>query len=358
MPGRPTRSTTLLTVRSVGNPLFRALPALEGQLPWVELGSWPTPLTRVEGPTGWGGQLWLKRDDLSSPWYGGNKVRKLEYLLAAAMDEGAGRLITTGVVGSHHCLATAVHGRRVGLPTSLVVIPQPMTPHAEEMAARNRAWADEVRSCSIFATLPFVEAALRWRRRADRPYVIPGGGSNPLGALGYVGAALELSEQVRDGEMPRPATIAVAAGTLGTVAGLAIGIALTGAADRILAVRIVPAAIANAWTLARLVEGALRLLAAGGVAVPDARAVLDRVDLVGDYLGGGYGHPTEAGGRAGEWFMGRGVTLDPTYTAKTAAAVLDRLTVGPPATVLYWHTLSAALPEADPARAHHPAVPR
>jgi 1-aminocyclopropane-1-carboxylate deaminase/D-cysteine desulfhydrase-like pyridoxal-dependent ACC family enzyme len=333
---------------TVRNPLFRGLPNLDGRLPWVELGSWPTPLTRVESPDGWEGELWMKRDDLSSPLYGGNKVRKLEYLIADARAGGAGRLITTGVVGSHHCLATAVHGRRLGLPTSLVVFPQPMTPHAEEMARLNRAWADEVRTCRTFATQPFVEAALRWRRRKERPYVIPGGGSSALGSLGYVGAALELAEQVRRGEMPRPGTIAVAAGTLGTVAGLAIGAALTGVTDRILAVRIVPSTIANAWTLARLVEGALRLLADAGAAVPDARAVVDRVELLGDYYGAGYGHPTDSGARSTEWFAARGATLDPTYTAKTAAAVLDRLTTGPAAVVLYWHTLSALLPPAAP----------
>jgi 1-aminocyclopropane-1-carboxylate deaminase/D-cysteine desulfhydrase-like pyridoxal-dependent ACC family enzyme len=332
----------------MANALFRDLPALEDELPWVELGSWPTPLTRLEAPYGWSGELWLKGDDLSSPLYGGNKVRKLEYLLADARAAGAGRLITTGVVGSHHCLATSVHGRRLGLPTSLVVFPQPMTPHAAEMAALNRAWADEVRECSTFATQPFVEAALRWRRRRDRPYVIPGGGSSALGALGYVSGALELAGQVRGGEMPRPATIAVAAGTLGTVVGLAIGAALTDVTDRVLAVRIVPATIANVWTLSRLAEGALRLLAGAGVRVPDVRAVVDRVELVGDYYGRGYGHPTDEGARATEWFARHGVTLDPSYTAKTAAAVLERLTAGPAATVLYWHTLSAVLPPADP----------
>jgi 1-aminocyclopropane-1-carboxylate deaminase/D-cysteine desulfhydrase-like pyridoxal-dependent ACC family enzyme len=333
----------------MANPLFRALPGLEGRVPWVELGEWPTPVTRMRLPEASGGELWVKRDDLSSPQYGGNKVRKLEYLLAEACATGAGRLITTGVVGSHHCLATAVHGRRLGLPTSLVVFPQPMTHHAREMAELNLAWADEVRHCSTFATQPFVEAALRWRRRQERPYVIPGGGSSALGSLGHVGAALELAEQVRAGQMPRPATIAVAAGTLGTVAGLAIGVALTDVADRILAVRIVPSTIGNVWVLSRLVEGALRLLADAGATVPDARAVVDRVDLSGEYVGAGYGHATEAGGRATEWFASQDLPLDPSYTAKTAAAVLDRVASGSDAPVLYWHTLSAVLPPARPA---------
>ena len=293
---------------------------------------------------GFDGALWVKRDDRSSDWYGGNKVRKLEYLLADAQAVGAGRVITTGVVGSHHCLATAVHGRRIGLPVTLVVFPQPETPHALEIAALNEAWADEVRRCGSFATQPFAEAAVRWRHRADRPYVIPGGGSNALGALGYVAGALELAEQVEAGVLPRPDTITVAAGTLGTLAGLALGAAMTGLTDRLYGVRIVPTAVANELVLGRLVEGAAATLAEAGVRVPDPRLALSRVELVGDWIGRGYGHPTEWGARATEWSAGRELELDPSYTAKTVAALLDRLERGGSGVHLYWHTLSSTLP--------------
>jgi 1-aminocyclopropane-1-carboxylate deaminase/D-cysteine desulfhydrase-like pyridoxal-dependent ACC family enzyme len=335
---------------AANNPLFSWLPESSGTLPWVGLGDWPTPVLRLTPPAGSRGELWVKRDDLSSSIYGGNKVRKLEYLLGDALRQDAGRLITTGVVGSHHCLATAVHGRRVGLPTSLILFPQPITSHATEMARLNRAWADEVRECSTFAIQPFVEAALRWRRRADEPYVIPGGGSSSLGTLGYVTAALELAEQVRTRQLPRPDTITVAAGTLGTVAGLAIGVAMTDVADRIVAVRIVPSVVANLWTLSRLVEGASRLLGDAGATLPDPRAVVDRVEMVDDFFGPGYGQPTEAGARATAWFARQGLALDPSYTAKTAAALLDRLGPGPNGTTepggvhLYWHTLSSVTP--------------
>ena len=329
------------------NPLFRAYPTVEGHIPWVRLGDWPTPLERVaDVPDGFTGELWVKRDDRSSSRYGGNKVRKLEYLLGDALDQGAGRLVTTGVEGSHHCLATAVHGRGVGLPTTLVVFPQPETEHARQVAELNRAWADELRRCSTFAIQPFVEAAVRWRRRSEDPYVIPGGGSNATGALGYVNGALELAEQVRRGEMPRPDTITVAAGTLGTLAGLAVGTAMTDLTDRLVGVRIVPSTVGNRVALGRLVEGAVRRLADAGVRAPDPRLALQRVELVGDYFGAGYGRPTDRGDRATRWFAARGLELDPSYTAKTAAAVLDGLAAAPDATHLYWHTLSSVEPPA------------
>lgn len=331
------------------NALFRAYPSARERLPWVPLGDGPTPVERIdEVPDGFGGALWIKRDDRTSGRYGGNKVRKLEYLLADARARGAERVITTGVVGSHHCLATAVHARRLGLPTTLVVFPQPDTEHARHVAALNEAWADEICRCGTFATQPFVEAAVRRRRRAERPYVIPGGGSNPLGALGYVTGALELAEQVRAGAAPRPHRITVAAGTLGTVAGIAVGAALTNLADRIAAIRIVPVTVANQWTLAALVEGTVRLLAEAGVPAPDPRAVLDRIDLVGDHIGAGYGYPTAEGEEAAAWFARRAVTLDPTYTAKTAAGLLACLEREPGAVHLYWHTLSGTDP-GDPA---------
>lgn len=345
-----------MTETSSPNPLFRAFPGLRPRIPWVRLGDWPTPVERVwDVPDGFAGELWVKRDDRSSQLYGGNKVRKLEYLLAAAQEGGHGRLITTGVEASHHCLATAVHGLRLGLPTTLVAFPQPDTPHARTVAALNRAWANEVRRCSTFATQPIAEIAARLRRRRDRPFVIPGGGSNALGALGHVGGALELAEQVRDGAAPPADRLTVAAGTLGTLAGLAIGRALAPLAGlpepvrRITGVRIVPSTVANPTRLRVLVDGALRMLTEAGLDAPDAATVLEPVELIDDWFGAGYGQPTETGERATAWFRRRGIELDPTYTAKTAAALLGRMEGEREGVQLYWHTLSSSLPPAAPA---------
>src|SRR5215472_6673366 len=94
------------------------------------LGSYPTPLEPLEALSRPGCSLWIKRDDLTNPLYGGNKVRKLERLLADAKQRGAQRILTVGAVGSHHVLATAVFGRRAGFEVEAVLVPQPRTAHA------------------------------------------------------------------------------------------------------------------------------------------------------------------------------------------------------------------------------------
>jgi hypothetical protein len=119
---------------------------------------------------------------------------------------------------------------------------------------------------------------------------------------------------------------------------------MTNLTDRVVGIRIVPTAVANDVVLGRLVEGAARLLESAGAAVPDPRMAMDLVELVGGWIGGGYGQPTEWGDRATTWFDPRGLRLDPSYTAKTAAGLLDRLEGVDGGVHLYWHTLSSTLP--------------
>ncbi|HJL45006.1 MAG TPA: hypothetical protein RMG45_04190, partial [Polyangiaceae bacterium LLY-WYZ-15_(1-7)] len=109
-------------------PIFEAFPALRGRLPWVALGEWPTPVQplapalRAIAPHA---EAWVKRDDLSSPVYGGNKVRTLEVLFAEALEAGARRVWSTGAFGTNHGTAALLHAPRVGLRAGLVLFPQP-----------------------------------------------------------------------------------------------------------------------------------------------------------------------------------------------------------------------------------------
>jgi len=324
--------------------LFRRFPALAERLPWLQLARVPTPVERI-GFERFGDGHWIKRDDLSGALYGGNKVRKLEWVLAEAKRQGAERLITLGAAGSHHALATTAYGRAHGFDVTLVLFPQPLTPHVRDVLLRHHALGAELRWSPRMELLPLVQRLARRAHRGQKGFLIAPGGSDPLGTLGYVSAAMELAEQVESGAMPEPETVHVAMGTMGTAAGLAIGFALTGLSTRIAAVRITSRLVTNAWALRRLVTRTLALLEGGGLELPTPDAVLARIEVRHGCIGRGYGHETTDGRRASELFAAAGAVLDPTYTAKAAVDFFDALERRPSRPHLFWHTLSAVAPE-------------
>jgi D-cysteine desulfhydrase len=319
-------------------PLFRAAPTLRQAVPHTALGVFPTPLE----PVTLGERTFLvKRDDLCAVGYAGNKLRKLEFLLAEAQEAGARRLVTAGATGSHHAFATAYHAAGLGLPSSLVLFPQRVTPHVSEMLTLMAATGAELRWVRRMEAVPLGLWRARLAHRGDAPAVIPPGGSSATGTLAYVNAALELAEQL-PAAPARPSSIHVAAGTLGTAAGLAVGLAWAGERIPVVAVRITSRLVTNERVLGRLVHATLSLLRRGGARVPAAADVLSLVRLEHDHLGTGYGHATEEGERTAAAFQAAGLHLDPTYTAKAAAALLAA--DHPAGMPLFWHTLSAVTP--------------
>ncbi|HEX6938186.1 MAG TPA: pyridoxal-phosphate dependent enzyme [Longimicrobiales bacterium] len=328
--------------------LFRRYPEAAGRLPRVPLATLPTPVEplALDTPAARNGaELWIKRDDRSGEPYGGNKVRKLEFLLAHAKAGGVTRLITAGAAGSHHALATTVYGRALGFDITLVLFPQPLTDHVRSVLLLDHALGADLRWTPRMELVPLALTRARRAHRAERVHVIAPGGSDPVGTLGYVSAALELADQVAAGEAPRPAAIHVAAGTLGTAAGLAIGCALAGLETRIHAARITSRLVTNGHALRRLITATVRLLHRAGVPAPAPEAALARVELRHDQIGAGYGHPTAAARAATETFAAAGIRLDPTYTAKAAADFLAAAAREPAGPRLFWHTLSAVEPE-------------
>ncbi|HEX6559192.1 MAG TPA: pyridoxal-phosphate dependent enzyme [Longimicrobiales bacterium] len=328
--------------------LFRKYPQLHATLPWLRLADLPTP---VEPLSFAGHDLWIKRDDGTAPVYGGNKVRKLEFLLAAARARNAHRLITVGAAGSHHALATTVYGRQLGFDVTLVLFPQPLTPHVRDILLLDQALGAELRYTRRMESVPaalFV-TALRYRRQGA--FIIPAGGSDATGTLGYVDAALELAEQVAAGSIPEPAVVIVAAGTLGTAAGLALGFELAGLRTVVKAVRITSKLVTNERVLARLVRGAEVLLQRHGAPVAAGDRALARVELLHGHIGGGYGQETDKARQAAALFGAHDIQLDPTYTGKAAAAFLEEIRAAA-RPVLFWQTLSGRAPDvtlAEPA---------
>ncbi len=322
--------------------LFRRYPALQQYLPWTPLGRFPTRIDSVaiEGRDGRTRTILVKRDDLSAGLYGGNKVRKLEYLLAEARRRQSMRLITVGAAGSHHALATTAHGRAAGFEVTIVLFPQPLTPHVRNILLMDQALGADIRWLARMEMVPVAMLQARIAHRRERPFVIAPGGSDALGTMGWVDAGLELAEQIQRGECPKPTVIHVAAGTLGTAGGLAIGLTLAGLDVPIAATRITSRLVTNERALASLVRGAAGILQRAGIAVPVERA-LRTVELRHEQIGRGYGKPTEAGAQATAAFAAAGLRLDDTYTAKAAA---DLLAHGNESLPLYVHTLSSTEP--------------
>jgi D-cysteine desulfhydrase len=273
-------------------------------------------------------RLWMKDDSHTAKLWGGNKPRKLEFVIGDALAKGKKTILTFGALGTNHGLATALYAREFGLDCVLCLVDQPVDDHVRAQLKRlNDSGA------TIYRTGTFRRTALRlpWILARHRlPYVLPAGGSSPVGALGFVAAARELAQQVRAGELPEPAEVWSALGSGGTSAGLLLGLRLEGLRTEVKAVHVNDQLKLSEKTITRLAQKTASKLGASGE--------LDGLEVVHGYLGGGYGHATPESTAALERARDAAqLKLDPVYTAKTMAAILDRLPSadGP---VLYWHT--------------------
>ena len=360
----------------VSFPLFELFPNLSQRVPRVELGAFPTPvqsLQDVARELGAGeGQAWIKRDDISSPVYGGNKVRTLELLLGQARARGHASVLATGAFGSNHALATALHAPRIGLTASALLFPQPVS----EAAFLNlRALAETsavLHALPHWSALPLGMAWLRFRAE-HAPYVMVPGGATPLGALGYVSAGLELARQVEACELPPPRRVIVAVGSTCTSAGLLLGLTLAAhfrigfepaTMPRLTSVRVSPWPVTSRLRILGLAVRTahlLRAIAGPGAALPslDSATLGARFEVDGRYLGPGYGEPSAAGSQAEALWRRLGLPdLDGTYSAKAAARVVFGLRAREVGPVLFWSTKSSAtLPALGSDAALSSAVP-
>ncbi len=305
--------------------------ALHGRLPAVDvphlaLGSGPTPVRRLDGDElGVSVETWLKDDGAfgDGPW-GGNKVRKLEWILPEAQRRGVRSLLSVGGIGTHWGLALATYGAEHGFHTSLGLVEQPLDDHVSEQLRRLQASGASLHRFATPTRLkvwaPYL--VVRGIRGGRLPWFLPAGGSNRYGALGYVDAALEIAAQVRAGELPEPGTIVVPVGSGGTLAGLALGLRLAGLGSELLGIVVNDALPLDPRTIARLANrtgGLLRSRGASDVPVVTA----DDIRCRDDWLGRTYGDPTPASVRAVADAADHDLTLEPVYTGKTLAAIRD-----------------------------------
>ena len=324
------------------------LPSFQSSIPFLPLGNFPTPVQHLSnlGRTLGFESLWIKRDDLSGPLGGGNKVRKLEYMFAAAAQADIKKtLFTIGPTGSNHVRATAVYGKAAGFQVECLLFKQPPTEYSEINYRTICEHAHQIyevkRMETMFARYAYEQIKTTLGIGEER-YFIPAGGSSPLGSVGYVKAVSELKSQIEEGILPEPRFIFVPVGTCGTMAGLEVGLRIAGLHSRIVGVRVADRVVANAWAISRMVRRTLRLIRAVNSSNIHARSI----ELWHDDFGDGYAIPTETGKRAVAMMAEHeGITLENTYTGKALSGLIHYVKAHgyEDEPMLFWHTYGTSL---------------
>ena len=323
--------------------IFNYHPGLE-KLPRIPLGDFPTMVERlsnIEKALGVKSEIWIKRDDLSSEIYGGNKIRKLEFLFGKMKEKGKTTCVTTGGIGSNHALAVTLFAHHLGYEVLLPLFHQPLTIHVRENLLLDYYFGAELVYGGGYVNTFFkgMSAILKWRWKYGKfPYLIPPGGSNPMGTVGFVNAVFELKEQL-DG-IPMPDFIFVTLGSCGTMAGLLLGLTLTELKSQLIGVRVVDRIVSNKRCVKNLAMKTWKLLHKidPSVPAPDSRK-LANFTIFHDYFGGEYGRYIPRGIEARKIMLEtEGIILDGTYTSKTFAGLIDFVKENKPSKVLFWHT--------------------
>jgi D-cysteine desulfhydrase len=300
--------------------LHEHFPALAENLPHLTLSERPTPVRELSGLG-----IWVKEDGrFGSGGWGGNKVRKLEWLIPDARRRGRRSILTFGGLGTNWGLATALYAREHGLKTALALVDQPVDDHVRAQLARLEVSGARIHRTHTkrrtVAMLPWLIA--RNSRGGRPPYLLPAGGSSPVGALGYVEAALEIAAQVEAGSLPEPAHVVVPVGTGGTAAGLALGFQIAGLRSRVVGVIVNDQLRLDADVCARLARRTAALLERRGARLGRLGLEPGMLDLTRDQIGAGYGHRTKAAEDAAALVAEERLSLDPVYTAKAMAGLL------------------------------------
>lgn len=303
-----------------------------GAFPRIRLGHFPTPLEFMPNLTRHlnGPNLYIKRDDCTGLATGGNKTRKLEFLVAQALEQGADTLITQGAVQSNHARQTVAAAARLGLQCK-ILLEQRVSDGGDEYEESGNVLLDRLLGGEIVARFPantdmqqeMDKLAAELRSAGRKPYVIPGGGSNPVGALGYVGCAQELLNQSFETGL-RIDHVVHATGSTGTQAGLVVGLRSSNSGIPVYGVSVRAPKEKQEENVWKLVQAT-----ADYMGLPPSS--VERADVVAnsDYVGDGYGLPTESMIEAVRLTAElEAILLDPVYSGKGMAGLIDLIRSG------------------------------
>ncbi len=328
--------------------LFEVFPALQEKIPHISLIN-KTDVHQLKSLSEkLNTDIWIKRDDQSTDIYGGNKPRKLEFILADVLEKRKANVLTMGGTGSNHCLATSIFAKQLGIHPVLLLFDQPLTADVQKKL---------LIYCSLGAEMlgPYGEIwalfhYLTFKRFRKSTYFLPVGGSSPRGVLGFVNAAFELEAQIENDEMAKPDYLFVTCGTLGTMAGLLLGCKLANLDINIIGVRVVQKFIAfynqtfsfeNA--ILKLARKTLKFMRKQDASIPRIKFE-EKPTILHDFYGTGYGKTTPEADDAIELVNKyENITLDTTYTGKTFAGLLNfikkrELTEE---SILFWNTYNS-----------------
>lgn len=363
----PSASTSTFSMDAQARdwPLYRAYPALLKTLPRVVLCNVPTPVHRMSAFSQYlnqqgsvGIECYVKRDDKTGfcqpdqHYFGGNKPRKGELLFAHALSQAVHKradqrdtIMTFGCVGSNHTVAMAACAKKVGMNCIVALKPQPPSPVVCRNLLLLRYYGAQLHYYPTLAARNQGALQVCLAHKQEKgffPYVIPTGGSNQWGTIGYVNAAFELKEQIQQGLVPEPDVIYVAAGTKGTFVGLVLGLKVAGLKTKVVGVCTEP------WqpqvfleSVQKLLKQTNSLLCQLDPSFPMVSISPEEFELVHDCVGKGYGVYSAEGKEAMESMRTtQGIILDGTYTAKACVALIRDARAGKLSgkKVMFWNT--------------------
>jgi len=330
-------------------PLFSQFKNLQGKLAHYKIANLPTPISRLNnlGSHLNVSNLYIKEDDKTGEPYGGNKVRKLEFLIGEALAFDVKAVITFGYAGSNHATATAVHTKEAGLKCISVLLPQHNAQYLRDNLLMSYRYGAELHHYPTNLSLRFNTFfnLLKYRVANNHlPYWIPPGGSSPTGIIGFVNAAFELKEQIDHGLLEEPDLIYVASGSIGTSVGLVLGLNAIGIKTKVMVIRVIDSSFVNMKQFEVLYKATEKLLQKNDPSFPSTDFNQANFEIRNEFYGNGYALSTKDSIAAFNFIREKeGVILDPTYSSKALAALISDAENGQlkDKTVLYWNTYNS-----------------
>jgi len=337
--------------------LFDLYPNLEGKVPWISiLTGIPSDVDRLTELENYlkliDGEIYIKRDDKDHKIYGGNKLRKFEFIFGEILKKKKKGLITLGGIGTNHGAACAIVAKELDLKCELFLSLQPVTWHVQRSLLLYHYFGAKLHFTKLFEL--GVLKSLLFRLFHPKYYLMSIGGSplfgigTPLGSIGFINAIFELKNQIDEGILPAPDIIFVAAGSTGTAAGLTAGCKLLGLKTKVYPVNVSRDIVVNPKNLIKIANKSIKYLRKRDKSIPDVQVNKGDFNMIKGYLGSNYGVKTIKGQKAvdlvyeleGEKL---GFKLETTYTGKTMAAMLEFLEKeeNKSKKVLFWNTYNS-----------------